>query len=254
MSQLTGLHIVDHLHDDECLLLPKAANISRIHLASLFRHLEFEFPAPSITHLDLIGLPISLVAKLLLGCPNLVEFRCRVPTCFRTQDLSIVVSSPLIFNHLPTFAWSMCPVSSSNMEKEVLGSIHLPALTTFHWYSLGATNMEMDYSRVAFLSRLPKSLETLQFSGIYTIRSTDNPLQYVWHATNVTEIQIFSCTPVFVQYVLSSLSQGTDHDSTLFPHLTRISIEYSFEERLPQNGLVQFSLEIGIILAQMLRS
>lgn len=174
MCRLATIHFCSPLSPpasrDERLFLPKTAHINRIHLQfPRLVDLCLEGTMSSITHMDLNKCPIDFVMEFLLRCPNLIEFHSRSPFFpSQFQNPRSILKFPLVLSHLSVFTWStnVIVLRDWGWYTVLYEHIHFPSLTRFNW-APGQLWRE-DHAALAFLSRFPKSVTTLQFGEVYS--------------------------------------------------------------------------------------
>ncbi|KAF7771059.1 hypothetical protein Agabi119p4_7033 [Agaricus bisporus var. burnettii] len=207
MCQLATMHIDNPRPEknwsprrDERLFLPKSVNFRQIYLrCPCLLDFHLACPTPSLTHVDLVDCPIDFAMEFLLRCPNLIDFRCRCLLLYplKVENPRTMFTSPLIRSRLSTLSWSTNYTRDgiSEWDSVLFELIRFPSLERFHWWA-GSCRVIVDDTILAFLSRIPKSISTLELAEV-DMTFTDAILNHFLLLTGVTQLRLCRCSCFF---------------------------------------------------------
>ncbi|KXN80659.1 hypothetical protein AN958_08926 [Leucoagaricus sp. SymC.cos] len=201
-------NVVDLVFEDLFMIIPGSIPelsfplnppLRRLHLDILNMNTNFDGVVTSLTALNLFRTPIDVCMKLLISCPELVEFRCcsslrpkRVP---KRVHASSALSSQISLSRLELLEWRFERVDHAKpWSRDLLTYINTPALRTLRWVQ-GSDFSPRRYADLipGFLVRLPLTLETLEFVDVGLTPVESLPTNHIRNDTHVKSIVPQGC-------------------------------------------------------------
>ncbi|EKM82239.1 hypothetical protein AGABI1DRAFT_126570 [Agaricus bisporus var. burnettii JB137-S8] len=253
MSQLSALEVRWYLSSPNLCLQFSSTNLHRLFIFGPFRPVHIELPTvSSITHLTFSRIPIDVCMHFFIECQNLVEFHSISPLHPIRNTVPTITQLPLVHKHLTKLTWHLLDSSRlAHWTNLLLKHINLPALESLTWSNM--SNSDQFLNATSFFQRLPKSLNEINFKGMYREVNISTPiwLDYTRHDADLKLLRVKDCTESFLDKVFHKLFRKVTSSDKLvlpFPKLTRCEILMKMEDGRNQ----KMSSKIGEDLVQLL--
>ncbi|KAF9446279.1 hypothetical protein P691DRAFT_647761, partial [Macrolepiota fuliginosa MF-IS2] len=181
LPQLSNLvNISIHCHDvGDPVLIPNSC--SRITIFDLPRAVVLELSYLDVTVLSLLYVPVDVATSLLVQCPNLVRYRCRLASSPNSRDPSKLPQHPFTLPHLTTFEWETSEWPDA--DGAVCRLLQMPVLQTLCWRGSqggwGILYPESYSESASCLHHLPSTVSALLLSHIMMDREYQTALHYL---------------------------------------------------------------------------